>query len=160
MQKMRKFCKEDLIHIQVNISVFPFFLVHPQSLHLSQGKLIFFRFYPVLNLLLTRIPYHFYFPSLISTRLQVLKTKPSFGYFQSILLHVPSFLMMVSFRPRVHLEFSKKNPKTLAYQSLAKAEEGLTRDAKGITKTIRSCSRDEGLNIQNINSIGIHISNV
>jgi hypothetical protein len=51
-------------------------------------------------------------------------------------------------RPRVHPELTNKNPKASTYQSSAKAEEGLTRDAMRITETIWSCVRDEGINIQ------------
>jgi hypothetical protein len=59
-----------------------------------------------------------------------------------LLCHV--LLNVGEFRPRVHPELSNKNPKAPTYQSSAKAEEGLTRDAERITETIRSCDRDEG----------------
>jgi hypothetical protein len=71
------------------------------------------------------------------------------GHF--MLVHV--LLNVGEFRPRVHPELTNKNPKALAYQSSAKAEEGLTRDAMRITETIWSCDKDEGLNTQG--SIGI-----
>jgi hypothetical protein len=38
--------------------------------------------------------------------------------------------------PRVHLELINKNPKALTYQYPSKDEEGITRDAMSITKTI------------------------
>jgi hypothetical protein len=37
------------------------------------------------------------------------------------------------FRPRFYLDLTNKNPKALTYQSLAKAEEGLTGDTMRIT---------------------------
>jgi hypothetical protein len=75
-------------------------------------------------------------------------------------VHIPTFLTLGSFRPRVLPELSNKNPKAPTYQSSTKAEEGLTRDAERITETIRSCVRDEGLNILNITAIGIHVTQV
>jgi hypothetical protein len=69
------------------------------------------------------------------------------NYFWSTLACILSFSTFGSFRPRVYLKFVQQNLKTLTYQSLAKVEEGLTQDAKRITETIRSCDRDDGLNI-------------
>jgi hypothetical protein len=42
----------------------------------------------------------------------------------------------------VHRELSNKNPKTSAYQSSTKDEEGLTRGENGIKATLRYCDRD------------------
>jgi hypothetical protein len=64
-------------------------------------------------------------------------------HFQSMLAHTLTFLTLGSFRPRVHPDLVKKTPKAPTYQSLAKAEEGLTPDAKRIIETIRSCVGDE-----------------
>jgi hypothetical protein len=57
-----------------------------------------------------------------------------------MLVHV---LNVGEFRRKVCPKLSNKNPRAPAYQSSAKVEEGLTRDAKSITETIRSCDRDE-----------------
>jgi hypothetical protein len=70
----------------------------------------------------------------------------SVGRFRSTLVRIPSFLTLGSFRPRVHPKLSNKIPKAPTYQSSAKVEEGLTRDAKRIIETIQSCDKDEGLN--------------
>jgi hypothetical protein len=48
------------------------------------------------------------------------------GCFRSIIACGPSFLMLGSFRPMVHLELSNKNTKACEYQSSAKDEEGIT----------------------------------
>jgi hypothetical protein len=53
-------------------------------------------------------------------------------------------LNLKEFRPRVHPELSKKILRALPYQSLTKAEEGLTRGAKRIIETIRFFYSDEG----------------
>jgi hypothetical protein len=71
-----------------------------------------------------------------------------------MLVHV--LLNVGEFRPRVHPELTNKNPRASTYQSSAKAEEGLTRDAERITETIRSCVRDEGLNKPGSIWDGIH----
>jgi hypothetical protein len=73
---------------------------------------------------------------------------------------IPSFLTLGSFRHKVHLYMSNKSLKALTYQSLDKAEEGLTRDAETIIETIRSCDRDDRLNTQKIIAIGIQVAQV
>jgi hypothetical protein len=73
------------------------------------------------------------------------QSSPKSAQFCSMLAR--SLLNVGEFRPKVHPKLTNKNPRVLAYQSSAKADEGLTRDAKRITKTIRPCDRNEGLNI-------------
>jgi hypothetical protein len=77
-----------------------------------------------------------------------------------MLVRIPTFLTLGSFRPRVHPKLVQQNPKALKNQSLARDEKGLTRDAKRIIETIRYCVRDEGLNILNINEIDIHVNQI
>jgi hypothetical protein len=72
---------------------------------------------------------------------------------------VPSGIILLNvggLRPRVCPELTNKNPKASTYQSSAKAEEGLTRDAMRITETIWSCVGDEGINTQRSIWVDIH----
>jgi hypothetical protein len=59
---------------------------------------------------------------------------------------VCSLLNVGDFRPKVRPELTNRNPRALEYQSSTKVKEGLTLDAEGITETIMSCVRDEGIN--------------
>jgi hypothetical protein len=59
-------------------------------------------------------------------------------------------------RPKVHPEFTNKNPKATTYQYLNKDEESLTRDVVRITETAWSCVRDEGINTLISIWVGMH----
>jgi len=80
--------------------------------------------------------------------------------FRSTLVHALTFLTLERFRPRVHPNRVQQNLIAPAYQSSAKARKVLTRDAEKITKTIKSCVEDGGLNIWNITTIEIHTTHV
>jgi hypothetical protein len=130
------------MHIIVKIHTFPLLFIHPQSLSLSKGKIMFIFLYPILNFLLRWMPPHL-FPSSFPTRL----SGPNNGTICWMRFDprlCTSFLTLGILDPGFIQSCPTKKPRASTYQSSTKVEEGLTRDAKRITETIRSCDRDEG----------------